>query len=155
VARLLAERFDRAAHVEADRFFDFIESGFVAPWLPESHEQNTAVMAIVGDAAAAYADAGYFTIVEGIVIPKWVLEPLRDELRARGHAVAYAVLSAPLDICIERRAQIEAGVIDSIWSQFTDLGEFEAHRIDVTSASPEAVAAELADGLRGGLLLSP
>jgi hypothetical protein len=127
----------------------------VAPWLPESHRQNATVMGIVGDAAAAYADAGYFTIVEGIVIPKWFLEPLRDELRARGHEVAYAVLTAPLELCVERRPLIAPAVVESIWRQFGELGEFGHHGIDVAQLEPEAVVAELTDGLRGRFLLSP
>ena len=141
--------------MEADRFFDFIESGFIEPWKPESHEQNTTVMQIAGDSAAAYADAGYFTIIEGIVIPKWFLEPLRSELAARGHGVAYAVLRAPLELCLERRPLIAPPVVESIWRQFEDLGEFESHAIDVAEATPEAVAEQLTAGLRERLLLSP
>ena len=58
-ARLLvAAGSERAVHVEADRFFSFIASGYVAPWTPESHDQNTVVMRIVARAAAGYADAG-------------------------------------------------------------------------------------------------
>lgn len=68
-ARTLAARFDRAVHLQADVFFDFIRSGFVEPWKPESREQNEVVMGIVADTAAAYAAAGYFTILDGIVYP--------------------------------------------------------------------------------------
>jgi hypothetical protein len=111
-------------------------------------------MQIAGDSAASYADAGYFTIIEGIVIPKWFLDPLRAELGARGHQVAYAVLRAPLDLCIERRPLTAPPVVESVWRQFADLGEFETHAIEVAEATPEAVVAELTDGLRGRLLLS-
>ena len=44
--------------MESDWFFRFIRSGFVAPWLPDAHGQNEAVMVIAADAAAAYAEAG-------------------------------------------------------------------------------------------------
>ena len=71
VARLLAKLSDRAVHLESDRFFHFIASGYVEPWKPESHEQNTAVMQIVAGAAIGYASAGYRTIVDGIIIPGW------------------------------------------------------------------------------------
>jgi hypothetical protein len=112
-------------------------------------------MRIVADAAGAYAGAGYFTIVEGIVIPRWFLGPLRDRLREHSHSVAYAVLRAPLELCIERRPAIEADVVEGIWRQFADLGEYEANAIDVESATPDAVADELAEGVSGRLLLSP
>jgi hypothetical protein len=154
-ARLLANCFDRAVAIEADRFFDFIAAGWVEPWKPESHEQNQTVMRIVGDAAVAYADAGYFTIVEGIVIPRWFLAPLRDSLQAAGHEVAYAVLRAPLEICVARRARIGGEVVESVWRQFADLGPLESNAIDVASSSPQAVADELRCGLGGRFLLSP
>ena len=54
-SRLLAEASERAVHLESDRFFRFIASGYVEPWRPESHAQNTVVMGIVARAAAGYA----------------------------------------------------------------------------------------------------
>ena len=57
-------------------------SGYVQPWRPEAHEQNTVIMSIVGDAAVAYARAGYRTIVDGIVIPGWFYEPLRHAIES-------------------------------------------------------------------------
>jgi hypothetical protein len=151
----LAARHERAVAIEADRFFDFIASGFIPPWTPESHEQNTVVMQIVADAAAAYAAAGYLTIVEGIVIPRWFLPPLSEALWDAGHDVAYAVLRAPLELCLARRAAIEEHVVESVWRQFEDLGEFERNAIDVTKVPPDAVADELADGLAERFRLSP
>ena len=59
VAGLLAARRERAVHLESDSFFHFIVSGYIEPWKPESHEQNEAVMAAVGEAAARYARARY------------------------------------------------------------------------------------------------
>jgi chloramphenicol 3-O-phosphotransferase len=83
VARVLARRFELAVHVEGDRFFHFIERGYLEPWKPSSHEQNTVVMQSIAAAAASYADGGYFTIIDAIVSPRWFLEPTRDCLRAR------------------------------------------------------------------------
>jgi hypothetical protein len=154
-ARLLARQSERAVHLEADRFFTFIESGFVEPWKAESHAQNETVMRIVGDAAAAYAGAGYLTIVEGIVIPRWFLGPLSGSLRAAGHPVAYAVLRAPLELCLARRDEIDAEVIEGIWREFEDLGELEPHAIDIADATPDVVVRELTGGLRSRFHLSP
>jgi tRNA uridine 5-carbamoylmethylation protein Kti12 len=158
VARLLSPRFERAVHLESDYFFEAIASGFVAPWKTESGEQNRAVMRIVGDATAGYSAAGYFTILDGIVIPGWFFETLRDALEARGVAVSYAVLRPPLAVCIERSSQREGGrlsdpaVIQQLWSSFTDLGSLEKHVIDNGDQDPASTATLLQERLRSGYL---
>lgn len=159
VAGLLAARSQRAVHIESDRFLHFIQAGYIEPWRPESHEQNTTVMRIVAHAAAGYADAGYFTVIDGIVLPKWFLQPLRDSLGAAGHRVAYAVLRAPLTVCVERaegRASSRfsnAAVIERLWHDFADLGPLEAHAIDSGTGDTETTADVLAERLRSGLLV--
>jgi chloramphenicol 3-O-phosphotransferase len=159
VARALAERRERAVHVESDHFFHFIASGFVEPWLPASQEQNKVVMRAVARTASEYAGAGYFTIVDGIVLPRFFLEPLRDALEGDGHTVAYAVLRAPLEVCTARAASrgdrplAEPGVVESLWREFADLGPLESHAVEAGSSAPEDVADLLAARLRDGSLL--
>jgi predicted kinase len=157
-ARTLAARADRAVHLEADVFFQFIRSGYVEPWKPESHQQNTAVMGAVAGAAARYAASGYFTIVDGIILPAWFLEPLRDSLRDAGQTVAYAVLRAPLDICASRarsrarRPLAAPDVVEQLWRDFADLGALESNVVDVDAKTPDETADLLADRLREGSL---
>ncbi|MFZ2114006.1 MAG: AAA family ATPase [Solirubrobacteraceae bacterium] len=157
-ARLLAAGFERAVHLESDLFFHFISAGYVEPWKPESHEQNTIVMRIAAAAAAGYADAGYFTIVDGIISPRWFFEPMRAALEEAGHAVAYAVLRAPLAVCTSRAASREIGriadisVVEHVWRDFADLGPLERHAIDGYGKSAEQVAEEVAQRLQEGLL---
>lgn len=145
-AAILADRVAAGVHLESDAFFRFIRSGNIEPWKPDSQEQNSVVMRIVGEAASGYAAAGYFTVIDGIVLPRWFLVPLRDVLREAGHKVAYVVLWTPLSVCtnrVESREGIplsEPEVIPNLWSQFEDLGEFEAHRLDVDGRRPDEVA---------------
>jgi hypothetical protein len=116
-------------------------------------------MRIVAETAASYAAGGYFTIVDGIVSPRWFFEPMRDALRANGHSVAYAVLRAPLATCltrVERRASdtlSDALVVERLWRDFADLGPLETHVIDCGAQTAEATAAVLAERLQSGLLL--
>jgi predicted kinase len=159
VAGILAARTPHAVHLEGDAFFRFISSGYVEPWKPESHEQNQVVMQVVAAAAAGYAEAGYFTIVDGIVIPAFFLEPLRDALRGAGHAVAYAVLRAPLSVCTERLRSREgvppladSDVLERMWRSFADLGELERNVLDVDGKGPEDAADMLARQLAEGHL---
>jgi tRNA uridine 5-carbamoylmethylation protein Kti12 len=158
VARLLAERSERAVHVESDHFFRFIRSGYVEPWRRESANQNEVVMRIVAGAAAAYASAGYFTIIDGIVLPRFRFEPLHDALREAGHAVAYAVLRAPLEVCLERAGARDSQpladpqVVERMWRQFADLGPLSRHAVDIRAEDPRAAADLLDARLRDGTL---
>lgn len=54
VSTALASGCERGVHLESDWFFRSIRSGFVAPWLPDAHSQNTAVM------YDQFADLGQF-----------------------------------------------------------------------------------------------
>jgi predicted kinase len=157
-ARTLVERWERAVHLESDHFFHFIRSGYVEPWRPESAEQNEVVMRIVAGAAAAYASAGYLTVVDGIVLPRFFLVPLRDALRDAGHEVAYAVLRAPLSVCVSRaqaradRPLADPDVVEGLWHDFADLGPLEAHAIDIDREDPSEAADLLAQRLEDGSL---
>lgn len=156
-ARTLSRRFGAGVHIESDVFFRFITAEYVEPWLPESHEQNSLVMRIVGEAAAAYASGGYFTVIDGIVIPRWFLGPLRETLVAADLDVSYAVLRAPLELCLERLGTREGGLaepaaMEEIWSRFADLGEYERHALAVEGMHPEEVAETVARRLVDGEL---
>ena len=101
-------------------------------------------MRLVSDAAAGYAEHGYLTIIDGIVIPRWFLTPVSARLLAAGHRVAYAVLRAPLATCLARRGDPDPAVIERLWREFVDLGRLERHAIDVGEARPEDIAPTIA-----------
>lgn len=153
VARALAAHWERAVHVEADEFFRFVASGYVDPARPGSERQNTTVMRAVALTAATYADDGYTTIVEGIIQPRWFLEPLRDSLAAAGHRTAYAILHAPLDTCIARartraeRPVEDTAVVEQLWHAFDLPAGLERHVVDASVASADEVAATIAASL--------
>ena len=115
-------------------------------------------MRAVAGAAAAYAEAGYFTIIDGIVSPGWFLEPLRGWLHAAGHTVAYAILRPPLDDCVssavgrESSRLADRSIIERLWHDFADLGPWERHVITNATAGPEETAEALSERLRIGAL---
>jgi predicted kinase len=111
-------------------------------------------MDAVAATAARYADAGYFTIVDGIIIPRWFLGPIREALDAAGHSAAYAVLRAPLATCLARVAarepHVHPAVVEQLWSEFDDLGELERHAVAAESTSEDALADAIYERLRAG-----
>ena len=158
VARLLAARAERSVHVEADQFFRFIAKGYVDPWTPAAHEQNTIVIGIVGDCAAGYAQAGYRTILDGIFLRGWFFEPVRDSLQEAGLEVAYAVLRPSLAVAVERagsrdlRGRSEPDIVEQLWSGFSDLGPLERHVIDSGNLTAEQTAHLIVDRVQNGSL---
>jgi tRNA uridine 5-carbamoylmethylation protein Kti12 len=150
VSGLLAEGYQRSVHLESDCLFEFIRAGYIEPWKADAHPQNQVVMRIVADAAAAYATAGYMTIVDGIVIPGWFYESVRDALVSRRIEVSFVVLRPPLRLCTERSRHrkggsvIELSVVRQLWSSFSDLGSLESHVIDNANQEPEATAEAVA-----------
>jgi predicted kinase len=157
VARLLAAEHPRSVHLESDRFFEFVVGGRVEPWEAASHEQNTAVMDAVASAAAAYAGGGYFTVVDGVVGPRWFFEPLRQSLTAAGVRAAYAILRPPLAVVLDRAAArrdalAEPEVIERLWGGFDAPPELAAHVLDNGSQSPAETARLVGGLLRVGRL---
>jgi predicted kinase len=161
VARFVAARFKRAVHLQHDEFFHVIRSGYVEPWKTGSHEQNEVVFRVVGDAATRYAKAGYFTIIDGVIVP-WYYPRFRRRLQKAELDVATAILRPSLAACTSRagrRASIplaetgfrplaEPAVIEQMWQEFADLGPLERHLIDNDALGPEATADEVMTRLR-------
>jgi predicted kinase len=146
VAQLVAARLDRAVHIESDAFFHFIESGYIEPWKTEAHEQNQVVMDIVAGAATSYAQGGYPTIVEGILIPGWFFEPLRDRLLGAGLRVTTIILR-PSFATFVRRAQgraskrlTDVAVIEQVGRGFQELGSLEKFVVENEADGADATA---------------
>jgi len=152
VSSALASGCERGVHLESDWFFRSIRSGFVAPWLPDAHTQNAAVMAVAADAAAAYADAGYTVVWDGIVGP-WFLDRGARRLGARNIGVHYLVLR-PGRVTASKRVRgrgdtAETTGAEAMYDQFADLGELEPHVVSSDAPAEqviEACKAALADG---------
>jgi predicted kinase len=133
-ARLLAEGHERAVHLETDWFFDAIVAGFVEPWKPESHAQNELVMDLSARVAAAYANDGYLTVLDGMLLPRWFLEPVRSHLAAAGCEVECAVLRPPLEVCAGR-SRADDAVVAQLWHEFAAVED----AIDTSSCAPPEV----------------
>jgi hypothetical protein len=92
------------------------------------------------------------------VLPRFFFEPLRDALHEAGHAVAYAVLRAPLDVCVARSGARDSQpladpqVVERLWRDFADLGPLSPHAVDVGTEDPRAAADLLGARMRDGSL---
>jgi predicted kinase len=134
IAQSICQNMRRCVHVESDLLFHAIASGSIEPWRPEAHEQNTVVMDVVARVAIGFAGAGYPTIVDGILLPGWFLEPVRDALHDAGVQVSLAILRPSRETVVSRRSRIEpsipAGEVEAMWRDFTRPGPPERHSFE-------------------------
>jgi cytidylate kinase len=157
VAAVLARRFTPAAVVPGDDFFAFIRSGALAPWLPESHAQNVAVVEAAASAAGRLA--GYCDVVyEGVVGP-WLISAFLDST-GRKH-LHYVVLHPPLAVCLDRvRTREGHGFTDlaaaeHMWRDFDRSDIAERHLFRDPTASAEQLADEIAEHVEAGTVRYP
>ena len=125
IAPLVAETYARSAVVSGDRFFQFLHSGKIPPWKPESHQQNEMVTTVAVQAAVGYATAGWTTILEGIFGP-WFLPTILAE--STGMTLHYIVLQAPLATCVDRFAKREPDSSSEVVAKMH--GEFDRALIE-------------------------
>ena len=97
VARHVADGLALSVLVQGDRFFDFLATGQVPPWLPESRRQNEVVTEAAGAAAGRYVAGGYDVVYDGVVGP-WFLPTFTA---ATGlSALDYVVLLPTVERCV-------------------------------------------------------
>jgi adenylate kinase family enzyme len=158
VGRLLAQTWDRAVHVHTDDLYAWIASGYIEPWLAESHEQNVTIARTGARAADALADGGYTVVVDGVLSP-WALDPYLELERE----IAYVVLRPTLEVAQRRAADRgehrlkDLSVVGQMHSVFSEalLGDLERHVVDSTIQTPEETATEIRARLdRGDLTLT-
>jgi predicted ABC-type ATPase len=137
-----------SAHLHSDDFYaGYLRAGYIDPWLPEAHDQNIVVTKAIAEAAAIYAQGGYFTVLDGIVGP-WFLSPFIDAAKRHGVALHYLVLYPDEATSVHRvmtrpghGLRLEQPVRD-LHKQFADLGPYAKHAIDSSTLLPAEVAAE-------------
>jgi predicted kinase len=143
VARLLAERLARAAHIEADRLQEWIVAGGL--W-PDEHPRDEAMRQLeqrAGHAARlanSYYDAGFLPVIDDVVVGPRRLELYERELRPR--PLGLVVLAPPLDVALERDRERGYKSVGRRWAhldaeqrdQLSGTGLW----LDTAAMSPEA-----------------
>jgi thymidylate kinase len=150
VGRLVASRFDPSAVIEADWFWTTIINGGVPPWENKAEPQNIAMLRASLSSASKLAQAGYATVLDGIVGP-WYMPVVSEELHNLRAPVSYVVLRPALEECLARtstrreearhaNALADEGPIRHLYQEYARLGPFEANVLDTTNHDKEATA---------------
>jgi chloramphenicol 3-O-phosphotransferase len=159
LARRLSEASDEpAVHLVCDQFFDAIRSGFIAPWLAESHAQNRTINEAIAAAAITYAQGGYAVFVDGVVGP-WFLDIFRDSAAVARVPLDYVVLRLARETVVARARDRAEGPLPDypphIFEGFADVGQFEPCVLEVGESDLEAVADTVKEGLKAGRFRLP
>ncbi|WP_125764903.1 AAA family ATPase [Companilactobacillus hulinensis] len=150
VSDILAENSDslQSVHMLTDDFYHYIKKGYVAPYLPEAKSQNEVVINAFLETTKVFSDNGYEVIVDGIIGP-WFFNPWK-KLAQQGYEVHYIVLRANKDVTMRRaigRTKLDEDtnikLVETMWEQFADVGEYENNVIDSTQQSSEETAHEI------------
>lgn len=154
VARAMASAWGLpAVHLKFDDFLMAIQSGFIAPWLADSHAQNTTVTQAFATAGAIYAKAGYAVVLDGVVGPGFlaIYREAAAEAQAELH---YAILRPDRGTAVARARDRDAEPMPDyppgLFERFVDVGPFAGHVIDTDSIPVEAVVAAVRKGLEAG-----
>lgn len=158
VAQLLADRLTPSVHLHSDDFWRYIKQGWIAPYLPEAHQQNQVVLQVLVSAAFGYAEGGYQVICDGVVGP-WFIDLFRVTARERSLPLSYVILRPSQHTTLERAtsrtddALTDPEPIRSLHRQFSNLGGYEAHVLDSTALTAEATADGVLRGIARGTYL--
>jgi len=144
LAAHLATFSARGVHICGDVFYSFLAHP-IKPTLPESLEQNTAVIRATVRSASAFAMADYDVFLEGIFGP-WFLPVIAKELQNTGHSVAYVILRLDLEEAIRRTLARDRNCDESVIRQmnaaFCNLGEYERYVLPVGSITTVELSEE-------------
>jgi tRNA uridine 5-carbamoylmethylation protein Kti12 len=154
VSAQLVERFGLAVLLDGDAFTWSIKRGYIEPWRPESHTQNTVVVDALGAAVGRFAAGGYVVVVDWVLGP-WFLDRFR--LAVADAAVHYAILRPSADVTMARATArgepwlVEPEPIAQMYAAFTELGEFERYVLDTTTLDAATTVDRLHDRLVDGV----
>ena len=142
VSRLLAERFVRAAHVEADCLQGMIVSGGL--W-PDMHPQDEAMAQLelrlrnVALLADSFFAAGIIPIVDDVLVSRERHELYLRTLRARPFHMV--VLAPPVEVALTRDRDRGTGGVAQRWAHLDEVQRRELHGVglwlDTSQLTPE------------------
>lgn len=131
----------RGLHLVSDVFYGF-PAHPIDPTVPESHAQNTAIVGAVMQAAAAFAEAGYGVVVDGVLGPWW-MPSIARVLHPRGLAADYLILTTDVEEAVRRattRAQgADPRAVRHMHRAFAATEGFDRHVLDTTGVALEEV----------------
>ncbi len=149
VARALAERYDRVAHIDVDTLRHFVTpTGYVTPDRPGFDWQRALATRNASNLAANFLTERFAVIIDDVVVTPEELAPYVEGLRPTGAPVHFVRLLPSLEVCLARNAARREGRmpparIEKVWRDFEAAGPFAGATIDLTDLTPQETADRL------------
>jgi broad-specificity NMP kinase len=149
VANLLARRFERAAHIDADRLHELIVRGRLWPD-DQPHDEAMRQLDLRARNAAMLADnfleAGFVSVIDDVVVGPQRLAIYTEGVRARPLHVV--VLAPPLEVALGRDRRRGYKRVGERWAhldaeQREKLAAVDAVWLDTAGQSPEETVDEI------------
>jgi predicted kinase len=153
VARALAERYDRVAHVNVDQLGDFITpTGQVRPWGPKDAwaRQEALLDRCACDVSLQFLAERFAVIIDWVIIQPEHLAKYVELLQPAGMPVHYIRLLPSLEACLARNVErdkesrLYPARIETVHAMFAAAGYVGGATVDSTTMS----AYETADRLQ-------
>lgn len=152
VARMLATRFDRSAHLEGDVIgHDLIVSGLVPPQGPPADEASRQLVlrrrniCLLAD---SFADDGFLPVIDDVVVGPHVLDLYVELLRTR--PLRLIQLTPSLEVIAARDAARHKQVFD-MWSHLYEALHERMTRVGFWLDTSDMTAAETVDAILANL----
>jgi cytidylate kinase len=152
VAQLLAERFERSAHVRGDVFRRFVVRGRAEPTAEMSDEARSQLLLryrLAATTADAYASAGFVAVWQDVIVGPFLTDAIA---MVRTQPLHVVVLDPAPEVIAEReRSRGKVGYDAWDCARFVDTMRSTTPRIglwlDSSAMSPEETTQALLDGL--------
>jgi gluconate kinase len=152
VARMLAARFERAAHIEGDLVgHHFIVRGLVPPQGPPQDEADAQLelrrdnICLLAD---SFADAGFLPVIDDVVVAPAVLDGYRRRLRTQ--PLLLVELVPRLDV-IQARDRDRDKHVFSIWGHLNEQLQTSMPRVGLWIDTSDMTAEQTVDAIAAGL----
>jgi len=149
VARALAERYDRVAHVEVDTLRHFVTpTGYVSPGKPGFERQKRLAIRNACALAVNFLAERFAVIVDDVVEDRAAFELYLEGLRPGGAPVHFVRLMPRLEACLarnqsRREGRLPAGRVEAVWREFERAGEIAGCTVDSSDLTAYATADRL------------
>jgi chloramphenicol 3-O-phosphotransferase len=146
VARALADRYDRVAHIDVDVLRHFVTpTGYAKPGQPEARHQVRLAITNASALARNFIAERFGVIIDDIVALPEMLELYVAELKACGAPIHFVQLMPSLEECqrrnhTDREFRRTSDFVAAAYAEIEAAGPFPGARIDPTGQTPEQTA---------------